>query len=214
MSQFLTYVLVPNNTKDVEVYVAGFMAPYDKALVVSEYEGPCPCADAQVASKAREMADNAVSTSDKPASNPFERVTATAIALQNAQKVAIQELLDNAKPDPKCADCKGSGRIKTTANPDGKWTSWKICGHSSEHVLANFLMEEVDNSEAVPVNLINLQEAPTPWVIVTPDGKWNAAGDPSWFGDRRIDDSDWENTANNILKQHTDKNLVAVDCWT
>jgi hypothetical protein len=212
MASFLTYVVVKGDQKEAEAKVGKLMGPYDKALQVAEYEGQCPCLHAQVEAKASETASARVQEADPPRGNAFDRVTETALALQKAQRAAIQELLDKATPDPNCKDCGGSGTIKTTANPDGKWTSWEIGGTFSSNTLAEYLSDVVDDPNIVPVKLINLQEAPMPWVIVTSDGKWHAGGEPDWFGTSRINDREWDNTARNILQQHTDAILVVVEC--
>ena len=212
MASFLTYVLIKDNAKDPNAKVAKLMGAYDKALQVAEYEGQCSCMHAQVEAKAREIADAGVQASEQPAASPFERVTSTAFALQDAQRAAIQDILDHAAPDPNCKECGGAGTIKTTANPDGKWTRWEIGGTFSSNTLAECLSNVVDDPNIVPVKLVNLQEAPMPWVIVTPDGKWHAGGEPDWFGTSRINDREWDDTARKILEQHTDATLVVVEC--
>lgn len=221
MGQFLTYVLVPGDTKDVQAITAGLLAPYNKAVQVAEHEAKCPCLYASVAAKAGEMADARVQMADSPAGGSnmernqllFDRVTKYALDLQNAQKSAIQELLDKAAPDPNCKECRGSGTIRTTANPNGKWTAWKIGSHLQPgFVLERCLTDIPDYFDIVPVKLIDLKEAPMPIAIITPDGQWHAWGEPYWFGTARIDDLDWENTVRKILDQHKDSTLVVVGC--
>jgi hypothetical protein len=212
MGQFLSYVLVKGDQKDANAEVVKLMGAYDKALQVAEYDGQCPCVHAEVEAKGRELANARVQAADQPEANLFDRVTSTALAFQAAQRVAIQELLDKAQPDPNCNDCGGSGTIKTTANPNGKWSRWEIGGSSSSNLLGECLTDVVDDPNIIPLKVLNLKEAPVPWVIVTPDGKWHAAGEPHWFGTVRIDDRDWDNTARNILQQHGDKTLVVVEC--
>lgn len=212
MKPFPAYVLVPADTTDVQVTVDGLLATYDKALQVAEYDGKCPCLYAHVEAKADDLAKNRVRDSDQAGLSAFERVTGTASASQEAQQAAIQEALNTAVPDPNCKDCGGSGTVKTTANPNGKFAHWEIDGSSSSNVLAHCLTEVVDNPNIIPVKLINLQEIPLPWAIVTPDGKWHGAGEPYWFGSSRVDDPDWENTVRKILAQHADATLVVVEC--
>jgi hypothetical protein len=214
MASFLTYVVVKGDQKEAETKVGKLMGPYDKALQVAEYEGQCLCLHAQVEAKAHETAGARVQEAAPPRGNAFERVTETALALQKAQRAAIQELLDNATPDPNCKECGGSGTIKTTANPNGKWTRWEIGGTFSSNTLAEYLTDVPEDFNIVPVKLVNLAEAPMPVVIISPDGKWHTAGDPDWFGTTRIDDPDWDNTARKILEQHSDAILVVVECQT
>jgi hypothetical protein len=222
MASFLTFVLYHGELKDAETMAAGLLAPYNKAREVAEYEGPCPCVHAEVEAKAGELAKARVQTVDSPAGGSeaernqlaFDRVCKYARDLTDAQRVAIQELLYKATPDPNCKDCGGSGTIKTTANPNGKWTEWEIGCSLSPNMLAEYLTDVPEDFNIVPVKLVNLAEAPMPVVIITPDGKWHTAGDPDWFGTTRIDDRDWDNTARKILQHHTDAILVVVECQT
>ena len=212
MASFLTYVLIKDNAKDPNAKVAKLMGAYDKALQVAEHDGPCACLHAQVEAKARELANERVQAADQPGDSPFDRVTSTALALQEAQRVAIQELLDKATPDPNCKECGGSGTIKTTVNPGGKWTRWEIGVSQPGFVLQECLTDVPDDFNIVPMKLVNLAKAPMPVAIITPDGKWHTVGEISWFGTSRIDDRDWDNTVKRILEQYTDSTLVVVEC--
>jgi hypothetical protein len=212
MASFLTFVLFQSDPKDAQAMVTGLLAAYSKSLEVAEYEAKCPCVHAQVEAKARELAEKQVKASDKVGPSPFERVTETALALQDAQQAAIQDLLDKAVPDPNCKDCGGSGNIRTTSNPNGKWTSWEMGGGASDNVLAAHLTDDVDDPNSAPVKMLNLDDLPLPWAIITPDGKWHAAGEPYWFGTSRVDDRDWENTVRKIMEQNADATLVLVEC--
>jgi hypothetical protein len=209
MGQFLSYVLVKGDFKDIETKVAELLAPYDKALQVAEHDAKCPCIVSQVEAKARQLAGV---ITDHSSNLTFEAITRSALAIQEAHRVAVEDLQEKATPDPNCKDCGGSGTIKSAANPNGKWTRWEIGGGSSSNALAECLNDAVDDPNIVPVKVLKLQEAPAPWVIITPDGKWHTAGEPNWFGTVRIDDRDWDNTARNILQQHRDKTLVVVEC--
>ncbi len=221
MKTFLVYVLVSVGfLKDVKETVAEVLSSFAKTLEVAEHDAKCPCMYASVRAKAAELADTRVQISDCPKvgsaaeknQSAFDNIVKYATDHEKAKQVAIQELLDKAAPEPHCKDCQGSGIIKSTANPNGKWTSWQIRSSLSNQLLADCLIDVVDDLDIVPVKLLNLEELPLPWAIVTPDGKWHAAGEPYWFGTTRIDDADWENTVHKILKQDSDKTLVVVEC--
>ncbi len=158
------------------------------------------------------MAAASADSSSEKGHLTFEAITRSAFNVQDAHKAAVRELLDKSTPDANCKDCGGTGTIKTTANPNGKWSSWEIGGAISGNLLGECLTDGVDDPNVVPVKVLNLQEAPAPWVIITPDGRWHAAGEPYWFGTVRIDDRDWDNTSRKILQEHTDATLVVVEC--
>lgn len=212
MGYYLAYVLLPNDVENIDAKVGELLARYDKNLKVAEYEGKCDCLYAGVASEAREIADAEIR--NNPSNNPsaHHRVVETAQKLQDSQRAAMKELVDKAEPNPACRNCGGSGVVKTTRNPEAKFTDRQIGGFLSDNPLAGCLLDVVDDPNIVPVRLINLEEVPMPWVIVTPDGKWHAAGEPDRFGMARIDDNAWEDTARKILRQHADATLVVVEC--
>lgn len=221
MEQFLAYVLVHGDLQNARAEADKLMSPYDKALQVAEHNGQCPCVAAQVEAKAREIADDLAqkacqqreSSGAESERTAFERVTKSAFDHQEAQRAAVQELLDKAAPDPNCQACGGSGTTKTTRNPNGKWSRWQIGSTKSGFELEGCLDDVPDDFNIVPVKLINLEAAPMPVAIVTPDGQWHAAGELDWFGTYRIDDPDWyDHTARNIMEQYPDATLVVVEC--
>lgn len=221
---FNIFVLAPITlSKEVLVeMVSALMDPYDKALQVDEHDAQCPCMFTDVRAKAEELANSRVNAADASADSNeqdrnqrlFDRVKDYALDFQEKLGAAVQELADQAAPDPSCKECGGSGKIRTTANPNGKWTHWIIGGYFAGPVLKSCLKRAVDNPDIVPISALNMEKIPLNhlWAIITPDGEWHAAGDPFWFGAQRIDDPDWENTARSIIKRHADSILVAIEC--
>lgn len=120
------------------------------------------------------------------------------------------------KTDPEnqeiCWLCQGTGERKDMNCPNGcnacngkgiqiKWpTSWKSKPDSNIFPLSKVLPDILDDSLHVP------------FAIITPDGKWNEAGEMGWWGIVKNEKDDWKEQAKQILTAHKNCTAIVVDC--
>ncbi len=99
-----------------------------------------------------------------------------------------------SRPDLTCAECCGTGKIRTTVNPKGYWESWRIGGGTCEDWLGpTHAMRAGDAAAAEKI----------PFALVTPDGRWHGG----WHSPFR--DDAWDSEALRLLRQHADALAVA-----
>jgi hypothetical protein len=135
MSHFLTLVIVPQDSLDLEVEVRHRLAPYDINLQVESYFEECYCLNRLASRSAFDYAEqHAPRTLDeyrqlydelrgkKPTWEQFTR------AWQVVRDEAEQTHPRYQQFDPACEACQGSGTSNTTINSHGKWDWWQIGG--------------------------------------------------------------------------------------
>jgi hypothetical protein len=134
---------------------------------------------------------------------------------QGIYKEIMAEMVESVSPDENCEECSGSGFVKSTTNPFGKFEDWKIGGLTGEKVLeeaivsANVIRAQTD---VIPVNELDWEVLPVPDAVVTPDGSWHADEEPVWDWKASLIEMDWEGRFREILEEYSDHNLIAVYC--
>ena len=153
MSHFFTMVLLPNHAEDVDEGIAQLLAPYDENLEVDAYQRTCWCVKNSAADRANAIVDQEFGTIDsardefakiweatpkKPVEDPHDlwwqeqEVWEKFIRpRQNRREELTAEFLKDAKPDPECEDCNGTGTYETTYNPKSKWDWYTVGGRWS-----------------------------------------------------------------------------------
>jgi len=111
------------------------LAPFDESERVEAYDEPCFCIGRQARHDARQRVDKEYTT--------IEALRTSYQAIEPTKRPAwkdhikkyneLEEKYDkehpeHGKPDPKCEDCKGSGKRETTYNPDSKWDWYSLGG--------------------------------------------------------------------------------------
>jgi len=168
MSHFVTAVLLPADTKDIDGAVTKLLAPYDENKEVDAYQTECYC----IQSKRRDWVNEAMkahfgydfshvrSTFNEmeeagtvPKRGPFNEKTGmfeNEKESQEAWKKHITPWLDKEKEfseqaakmewpgDPECSECAGAGSNPSTYNPLSKWDWWVIGGRWQGYYLADY----------------------------------------------------------------------------
>lgn len=146
----------------------------------------------------------------------------------DAEAEALEAHAMKGKPDPKCEDCKGTGKEPSTYNPKSKWDYWRVGGRwdgivsgteaPSEDNGFNFGRNHEDlvrNSIPVPlfVDLLAAGKTHLPFALVTRDGEWHEKGDMGWWGmvAGEKKPQDWQGEVARILAAHQDAFIVACD---
>jgi hypothetical protein len=179
MSHFVTFVLVPKDSLDVDEAVSTLLAPYDEAIPVAPYKTDCYCIDEIARQAGVEAADRAHGNMNdlrtrywnlpKEKRPTWKAWTAgwTVIADRVEQAHPLYQ-----KPDPDCEECQGSGQRLTTYNPDSQWDWWVIGGRW------NGWLSRTNQLKARTA----AQKGKFPFAVVTPDGVWHDKGKMSWWG--------------------------------
>lgn len=144
MSHFgILVILEKCNPEFVEGAVEHLLAPYSEELNVEEYEVECYCVGDRVRLECKTAATTQLGSMEKiryefykrhPGADPFAGDIQEAWEDEVAGPIrkVEQELYDRhpekGKADPKCDDCNGTGKRKTTFNPDSKWDWHQIGG--------------------------------------------------------------------------------------
>jgi len=112
------------------------------------------------------------------------------------------------KPNPKCDECNGTGKRKTTYNPDAHWDWFEIGGRWD-----NYLPNKKNKMSAQDL-LDTPKKDWIPYAVITPDGKWCQHGKMGWFGMSLDEKSskDWGTEVLEVLKAHKDCMAHVVDC--
>jgi hypothetical protein len=139
------------------------LAPFDAKLEVPEREEACTCVQEAAWSLARAEADAQVGTPSSQTSRQFrekhgeeldqilasrtpnidrgkqlnEEWLAITAPWRRAYKAALGPAMATAKPDPDCEFCEGTGRDRTTSNPNAKW-DWYLIGGRFTGVLDGY----------------------------------------------------------------------------
>lgn len=97
-------------------------------------------------------------------------------------------------PDPACIECGGTGKILSTANPQGYWESWHIGAITKDWLGPTHAMRAGEAAETHKI----------PFALVTLDGSWHGGWDSQTKGEA------WEAEALKLLRQYADS--IAVAC--
>ncbi len=229
MSHFLLGVVLPNEVEPNETYIDRVMEPYDESCEVEEYERDCVCGDWEANRLADQLATKRTGLTWDGLREEFNRRPMAERSdqawqdfrrpLMEATEAARAEL--DAKPDPDCSDCHGSGHYTSTYNPDSKWDRYRIGGRWDGEIAGkpadsadggfNFSPEH----ERLDNNIARVKDMATvPFAILTPDGEWHERGQMGWWGiahNEKPDDA-WAREVEQIKAAYGDHHIVGVDC--
>lgn len=210
MSHFITLVLVPKDSLDVEGTVSALLAPYDEEITVAPYATDCYCIGGIARRAGVQAADREVEDLDdlrtrywdlpKEGRSTWEAWTADWIAVADRTEKAHPLY---QKPNPKCEDCQGRGKRVTTYNPQSQWDWWVIGGRWDGWLSRTNQLKAKTAA----------QKGKVPFAIVTPDGVWHDKGKMGWWGmvaDEKAD-ADWGHEVRQLLMAHPDATAVACD---
>lgn len=227
MSHFFTLVLVPNGTKRIKSFIEDILEPYSEELKVEEYERKCYCVGSKAREEVRARIDEELGTIDVVRKDFYLQHTefdSDKFFDEDAQAAWEKEvyeprerrqdelMMEHAKkdlPDKKCEECKGTGKYKTTYNPESKWDWWELGGRWSE---------SIPNDKKPVKEILELDDEQfkdcVPYALVTPDGTWHERGQMGWWG-ISIHDKDkdvWHKEVRGLLEENRDCLAVVVDC--
>lgn len=211
MSHFVTYVLAPNDTTDLEAYVAEMLAPYDENMRVEPYKERCWCVGREI--KAMDLAytywnltaeDYRLKIYDLKdmVRDDIEIYTAGANAnlIEWTAKMLKAAHPDKDKADPACEDCGGTGETECTYNPKSQWDWWTIGGRWADRGETLTISEALSSDDKA-------------FAVVTPEGAWLEKGNMGWWGMVSDEKSDWYKTYFQTLYQYRDTHkIIVVDC--
>jgi hypothetical protein len=195
---FVVVLVKKGARRDIEKKVSELLAPYDQQLQVPEYEKVCYCVGSIARHRAYEATDKKFGATESKEASEFEKETFE---------------LDPGKslPEPDCQSCAGTGKYKTTYNPNGEWDWWSFGGRwdraiqndwSRTHPHSISHTHELEGNVSTPQFLIDHDIIPA--AIVAPDGHWH--------GKERWKSWEWRETARSIFSKNLDATAVGVDC--
>ena len=124
---------------------------------------------------------------------------------------------DNAKGEPDCDECKGSGITKTDYNPNGKWDGYRIGGRydGAAPQISYKENEEYDNrlsDNICTVSRLIRERDKTPFSILTPRS-WIPIGDLE-KNEKRVElsDTQYMKMVNAVYNSYSRWQAVSVDC--
>jgi hypothetical protein len=125
-----------------ETSVDRLLAPYDESLEVEAYLEECWCLNreatdqsrAEIDEATRELAAKNRQLSEQCNKNPVQGKALVAERqrvnrdIHTLRQRIIRQHPQYGRPDDRCDDCRGSGKIETTYNPNGRWDWWQVGG--------------------------------------------------------------------------------------
>lgn len=137
MSHFVMLVLL-NGVKPESVCnetIEDVLAPYSENIKVAPYKTDCWCIGSEARAHGHGVASQTVGLLDDIREaywlipeDQRPKWEQHIKAYSDAEKAAEESHPMFGKPDPKCEDCKGTGKRTTTYNPNSKWDWWVIGG--------------------------------------------------------------------------------------
>jgi hypothetical protein len=234
MSHYNVGVILPkgNKGKNAKGDVEELLEPFNENKKVPEYERKCYCVGREAATEGSASAEKKLGNVDAfrksfaekhpdfakidrwTCSNEetIEKVDAAwkkhLAPLKKAEKEATRAHPMFGKPDPKCTDCKGTGKRMTTSNPQSKWDWWVIGGRWA----GMWNTKNIEKVSAVAADLDNKGC----YAYLTPDGEWHERGQMGWFGMASNEEpkKKWDEKVRKLLARHKDCVMVLVDCHT
>jgi hypothetical protein len=207
MGHYLTYVLVPNGTDDVETKVAEMMAPYWEEYGMPSHERECRC-----------VFDNAVKEGSEdlkeqyPNLGPhFFEFTKEEFRDKALSENQMRRLLQLGVPDPDCEECGGTGFYMSKDHPEPKWDECSIGQGFAEGILKDCIKSSPENPNIVPVRDLDLQKLPKPDHILNPEGIWFSEERFLWSKPVMVIDENWTETVRTLLENHEDSTLVVLN---
>jgi hypothetical protein len=130
---------------------------------------------------------------------------------QGFGKETFESDSEKSLPRPNCTLCAGTGKWRTTLNPDGRWDWWSFGGRWDSAIQNDFSKtnpykishtHRLNCNISIPRRLIDHNIIPA--AIVTPDGCWHEEEDwKNWT---------WEDTVRSIFSKNLDALAVGIDC--
>ncbi len=230
MSHYLTYIVVPGKTKNIQKAVGKLLAPYDENAEVEAYQIVCSC----VSHRARQETGVSEPTISMPPARHGDQVDYLILLPKDLDSYirswkrfvdrygdlwfTNKSLLQFHQPEPGCMACHGTGLFNDNSNPQGKWDWWIMGPDSRFHgVLCAARCKDAQKdklSDVLSLRDLNVKELQLPDAIVTPDGQWHEQLYVPFVGCTVIDEKAWRVTLETILMENCDASLVAVDCHT
>jgi len=142
MSHF-TCLIITKDQQDPEE----LLTPFDENTRVDEYEEDCYCARHELNMKVRETLEKEFGgTFDEVLRQKYHAITPELriawkdfIAPWQKRETELEaELKPTIKPKESCEDCHGTGKSKTTYNPQSKWDWYELGGRW----LGNFMLKK------------------------------------------------------------------------
>ena len=133
---------------------------------------------------------------------------AFAVSRRQAEEVAEAEARKKVVPDPKCEECHGSGKVKSTYNKNAKWDWYEVGGRWSGYFGKDVVVKGKDAKRFF------LDKNKIPFAILSKDGKWHEKGRMGWWAMVSGDKGDaWAAEAEAVIGSFGDDDtIVAVDC--
>jgi hypothetical protein len=235
MSHFTVLVLVPqaavpvpgefNFDDALNDVVVDMLAPFDENEDVPEYQRECWCINSRVSNKAWEMTKAETGETIDDYRSRYAKLTDEE---QEATdwKVFIKpftdvldrfeaELRENAKPDPECDECHGTGTYASTYNPLSKWDWYSRGGRWH----GDFEERGIPTISANVAFAKDLHAANyVPFAILSPresedqeHDNWSEKGKMGWWAMVADEKSDWPEIAANILSKYGNHYAVLMD---
>lgn len=192
MTEFITYVLIPADTRDVAGTVRENMDRYDGRTRVKPHHIPCFCVVEPIVTRYTELGEADRSRTLKD----------------------FWDLIDPTSAQPDCEMCDGTGLMVSDRNPDVAWMQWEwepLPPDVRRTAWAD-AKTALLRDDCVPLRFLDVDRLPIPFAVVTPDRELHRPG--VWLDDRIIDeDEHWPARVREMLTSHRDALLVFVRCW-
>lgn len=206
MSHFSAFVLIPESeVVNAEEYIGELIEEYDEGKEVPEYMRECYCVGRKQQKEIRELTEEYI----------------TQVNILNKQKdverdvFKIRNILLSMQlrlcADKDCPECKGTGEVTSTYNPQSEYDYFLIGGRWN-NVLPN-------NSNFIKVKEFLLLkdtdfEKKLPFALIESNGDWNKSVDIGWFGVSSNDkeQNQWSQEVRRILENNKEYMIAVIDC--
>lgn len=233
MSHFTVLCIFPTKPDNLESAVGEALSSYDENVEVPRYRDACWCVGLAAEQHVRETYTNSAYEKARAkfkAPKYDEEKCGALFAPKHVQRawhdfVEPIEKKSEAlrkkhklykKPDPTCEDCKGTGRVWSTRNPQSKW-DWYVIGgrwdgklNSKNEAPLSSMIDEISNKKDESGKVDNFTFA------LCIDGDWYEAGKMLMFASVSGEDYDFGKKyiklCKSYLKTNPDAYCALVDC--
>jgi hypothetical protein len=207
MGHYLTYVLIPDGTENIEGKILELMVPYHCFHKVPAYKRQCECvfnnAEKAVGELGREKFPNLGPNLFKFTKEEYER--------DGFAESQLAEMMNLGHPDSDCEQCGGTGSYITIDTPEAKWDGCSIGTGFAEGILKDCIKSSPSNPNIVPVRDLDLKSLPAPHHILNPEGIWFSEERFLWSKPVMVIDENWTETVRTLLENHEDSTLVVLN---
>lgn len=236
MSHFFAIAIIPADCADPEAEIERILAPYSENLEAPEYEEECYCVNDERREQRNRMLEachpsielmreqhSALRTALNLKDNVWtddnvkedvelsESLWRARIDLRDRfEKAILARVGEDKQADPKCEECNGTGKRKSTYNPKSKW-DWYSIGGRWNGCIRNAEESSEDGfnfgdqyrqlgPNVIPVadycdllESMDTRDSVRSFAVITPDGTWLQKGDMGWWGmvSNEQDAEDW-----------------------